>query len=644
MLVEHSGADQVWLDAMKLTNDQFLASLKELDWLKNNPEFSERPASIIEFLGPNYLNIEANVRPGLRETLIDIFGTESQPYSLAKFKEAMMTGAIGIGKTTFASIVLPYMVHWVLCLKDPQAFFGLMPGSRIAFMMMSTSEDQAREVIFADVVARIKHSPWFKKWPQDPSFKNQMRWPEKDIWIVPGDSAETTFEGYNILGGVLDEMDSHRVTPKADYAENGYNTISNRISSRFGDRGLLILIGQMKKASGFAAKKYAQFNEDPEAYTKRMTLWESFGWGDKRFLNDDGTRNSFWFDRRRKVEVPKLMVDMQHNDDFMEIPNLYKKQFINDSDKALKDLAGFPPIVGNPFIGMTFKLDEAMDRWHDRFGVRDSPLLPRLDKAEFAPWFRARDTLPRVLHIDIAYSANGDALGLAMGHVRELKEVEDEERPVIVFDMLLRMRPLPGREIILSEIRQIVYQLRDELGFRIKKVTLDGFQSQDTMQQLQKRRINTDYLSVDRSLLPYQDLRDAIYEERIEFPKYMTYLKHGDTKLVNIAYQELTQLIDTGRKVDHPEGGSKDVADAMAAVCSTLAGDRQYRRGVRQSQRPANSGTSSSSDQYDPTRNQSKSSTPGFGPLPSMPSVTMPGGGLLTGGDIFDGLGIPRGR
>jgi hypothetical protein len=626
-----------------MTDDQFKAALREMDWLKNNPDFSERPASIREFLGPNYLNIEKNVRPGLLQVLVDIFGEESQPYSLAKYKEAMMTGAIGIGKTTFASIVLPYMVHWVLCLKDPQVFFGLMPGSRIAFMMMSTSEDQAREVIFADVVARIKHSAWFKKFPQDPSFKNQMRWPEKDIWIVPGDSAETTFEGYNILGGVLDEMDSHRVTPKADYAENGYNTISNRISSRFGDRGLLILIGQMKKASGFAAKKYTQFNDDPDAYTNRMTLWESFGWGDKRFLRDDGSHDSFWFDKRRKIEVPQLMVDLQENPDFIEIPNLYRKQFMNDPDKALKDLAGYPPIVGNPFIGMTFKLDAAREKWHERFGVQSSPVLPRLDIPEFAPWFRAKDTLPRVVHIDIAYSANGDALGMAMGHVRELKNVDGEDRPVIVFDMILRMRPMPGREIILSDVRRVVYQLKDELGFKIKKVTLDGFQSQDTIQQFNRRRLDSEYLSVDRNLIAYQDLRDAIYEERIEFPRYVTLIKHGDHKPIEMAYQELTQLIDTGKKVDHPEGGSKDIADAMAGVCSVLAGDRQYRRGVKQSSVNSSS-NGTRTDEYDPTQVQSKKNGSAFGSPPSLQPVTMPGGGLIGSGDIFDGLKIPRGR
>jgi hypothetical protein len=246
-----------------------LATLtREVKWLAKNPAFERRPATIEEFLRAPYLDIYDRVRPGLREAFIDIFGTVVRTERIADVERAMFTGGIGIGKTTFASIALPYMAHWVLCLRDPQEFYNLIPGSRIAFMQMSTSGKQAREVIFGDIKARIKHSRWFvENFPYDDNFTNQIRFP-KDIWIIPGDSGETTFEGYNILGGVLDEMDSHKQTEEKDYADVGYNTIESRIASRFvdntdpereGHRGLILCIGQMKKAHGFAARKYKEF-------------------------------------------------------------------------------------------------------------------------------------------------------------------------------------------------------------------------------------------------------------------------------------------------------------------------------------------------------------------------------------------------
>lgn len=560
----------------------------ELQWLIRNPAFKERPASIIEFLGPDYLNIESGTRDGVKECLVGIFGDKPNVYNLANVQRAMFTGGIGIGKTTFASIALPYMVHWCLCLKDPQKYFGLLPGSRIAFMQMSTSEKQAKEVLFGDIFARIKHSNWFKGYPFDPKFTSQIRFP-MDIWIVPGDSRETSFEGYNILGGIIDEIDSHLVTEKKDYAESGYDTIHARITSRFLDRGLLILIGQMKKSTGFASKKYEEFVKDGMdggCFAKKLSIWESLGW--ERFTDDKGVRKSFWFDPRRKVVIPNIQVGFIDPETLLEIPNVYKKDFENNPEKALRDHAGIPPLVGDAFISMADRVESARDRWHARYDIGESPVGTNLSKPNFKDWFMAPDTLKRVVHIDIAYSAQGDALGLAMGHIREVTEIDGEMKPVIVFDCLVRMRPLPGTQIQLADVRQIVYHLKNDRGYRIKKVTLDGFQSTDTLQQLAKKKFQTQYISVDKDILPYHDLREAIYEERVEFPRFMSLKKHGDIEPVEIAVNELLHLIEKENgKIDHPEGGSKDVSDAMAGVVTTLMGDRNYRRGVSSRSRTA---------------------------------------------------------
>lgn len=551
---------------------------RETQWLIDNPEFDERPANIIEFLGEDYLGIESKIRPGVKQSLVDIFGADINPKRIAKVRYAMFTGAIGIGKTTFASIALPYMAHWVLCLKDPQDYYDLLPGSRIAFMQMSTSEKQAEEVVFGDIFARIKHSKWFvENYPYDDKFTKQIRF-AKDIWILPGDSAETTFEGYNILGGILDEADSHKQTKDKDYADVGFDTINSRIDSRFQDRGLLIVVGQMKKATGFAKRKYEEFLNDPNAHVTRMTIWESLGW--EKFLNLDGSRDSFFYDTKRKQIVPTGVAAVVATENIIEIPTVYKKNFQNNPEKALRDLGGVPPNTSDPFISLEYKVTLARDKWVDRYGY-DSPVDENPTRPKLADWFKAEnDPRRRAAHIDLAYSGDGDACGIAMGHVEQVVEIDEEKKPYIIIDLLYRVRAMPGTEIMISDIRRIIYELRDERRFRLKKITMDGFQSTDTMQQLRKRRFEVDYLSIDRNTLPYEDLREAIYEERIEFPKYMTYINKGDTKLVEITVQELLNLQETPKKVDHPVGGSKDLADAMAGVVSTLMGDRAYRKGV----------------------------------------------------------------
>jgi len=607
-----------------------LTTAQELQWLKRNPAFHERPANIIEFLGSDYLDIEKGVRDGIKEALVSIFGENPNVHNIALVQRAIFTGAIGIGKTTFASIALPYMCHWCLCLRDPQDFFSLLPGSRIAFMQMSTSETQAKEVLFGDIFARIKHSKWFKQYPHDEKYKNQIRFP-KDIWIVPGDSSETTFEGYNILGGIVDEIDSHKVTEKKDYAEEGFNTISSRVTSRFHDRGLVILIGQMKRSTGFAARKYKEFTEDGidgGSFAKRMTIWESHGW--EKYLNPDGTRKSFLFDPKRKTIVPEIMRDIMDQGDLMEIPTVYEKDFKNNPEKALRDLAGIPPLVGEAFISMVERVEICRDKWAKRYGLEmgDQPVQGTLSKPKFADWFTATDTIPRVAHLDIAYSASGDALGLAMGHIRELAEVEGEIKPIIVFDFLLRMRPMPGMQIVLSDVREIIYYIKNERGFKLKTVTMDGFQSTDTMQQLLKKKINARYLSVDKDILPYHDLREAIYEGRVEFPQYMVEMRHGDVTKVEIAVQEILRLVvTTNGKIDHPEGGSKDVSDAMAGVVTTLMGDRQYRRGVSTASVGSSAPSGAPSVAVPGFKVGSTTSRDLGSGLPSMPQIPqMPGG------------------
>lgn len=563
------------------------AAAKEVAWLVANPDFDRRPATIEEFLKAPYLDIWDRVRPGLRDAFIDIFGTEVTSERIAFVERAMFTGAIGIGKTTFASIALPYMAHWVLCLKDPQKFYGLLPGSRIAFMQMSTSRKQALEVVFGDIKARIKNSEWFlENFPYDDNFTNQIRFP-KDIWIIPGDSGETTFEGYNILGGILDEMDSHKQTQDKDYADVGYNTIESRIASRFvdnsdpdreGHKGLILCIGQMKKAHGFAARKYKEFLADDKAKVVRMTIWESYGWD--KYTDSAGNRRSFWYDIRRKSIVPDGVAAVITNPNMIEVPRAFKNSFQNNPEKALRDLAGIPPETEDAFISLADRVDAARDRWVERHGdespVSDDPVRPK-----FAEWFKAEnDPRRRAIHLDLAISGNGDALGFAMGHVEELVEREGEKKPYIVFDCLLRIKAVPGTEIILGDVRHLIYYLKYERNFRVRKVTMDGFQSTDSLQQFRKKRIEADYLSVDKQTLPYEDLREALYENRLEFPPYFTYISRGAAERVEIAIQELLRLQFDGKKVDHPVDGSKDVADAMAGVCFTLMGDRTYRKGA----------------------------------------------------------------
>lgn len=570
-------------------------------WLRDNPDFRMRPASIQEFIGPGYLN-ERNVRPGVMDALIETFGEKVNPYSISNKRKALLTGAIGIGKSTYAAIALSYMVHWIKCLKNPKEFYDLSEDSVIGFMMMSTTEKLAQEVIFQKVKKRIEKSDWFQSYAplaeENKRMTKQMRF-EGDIWIVPGSSEETSFEGYDILGGIVDEGDSHKVTERKNYAVEGYNTIESRIKSRFTDfytekhRGLIICIGQSKTKSGFMMTKYHEFEKDDDAVTVRMSLWESYGWyrftedkNDIKRKRETSPRKSFYYNMKTRDILSKEVAQLIMNKDLIEVPLAYLSEFENDPVKALRDLGGIPPEQEDAFISRPHLITENQELWHERFAEFQSPVGTdhELGRIELPTWFRPGyldGDFRRVIHVDTAYSPEGDALGLAMAHIPEKVNQYGEDRPIIVFDLLMRIKATPSAEINFGEIREFIYKLRDDRDFNIDFVTIDGFQSYDFIQLLRKNRIKADNSSMDKNKAPYEDIRDAINDHRCLHPRYMVKYRITDTDSVNIAYKELSEVQDIGKKIDHPKDGSKDVADAMAGCVHTLVSMSKYVREAR---------------------------------------------------------------
>jgi hypothetical protein len=313
--------------------------------------------------------------------------------------------------------------------------------------------------------------------------------------------------------------------------------------------------------------------QDPKAYTSLITIWESMGW--EKFLNPDGSRASFWYDTQRYVFTTKELAGLQgFPAHIIEVPLVYERDFLNSPQKALRDLAGRPPEVNSPLFHDPSKIDLCRTLYTDRHGG----FVPVDPQNRFHDDLRAQNSVPRVGHIDIAFSPDGDALGLAIAHVAEMVKYDDERKPFIVFDLVMRIQAPPGRELFLGDIRQLIYELKYDRKFNITKITTDGFQSTDMRQQLQRRRIMTEVLSADRTTLPYFDLHDAVVEGRVAIPPYMVPTSPADPTLMDIVYKEMSQLQDEGSKIDHPPDGSKDVADAIACVVSSIMGDPRFHR------------------------------------------------------------------
>jgi hypothetical protein len=496
-----------------------IRELEDFQWLLQNPKFREKPVTVQTFIdSPLYLNLKGKCRPRIYQILTDIFS--------GNYSEGVVAGAIGTGKTFTSSVAITYMVYKLGCLKNPQAYFGLSPDDGIFVMFMSSNEQNARNIIFSAVKARIDNSEWFRnRFPYDPKVLSELRFPNK-VFIIPGNSSETFFEGYNIYGGVLDEADSHLRTPEKDFAEEGYYAIKGRIRSRFGDRGLLMVIGSFKSVYGFLMKRIEQAKNEPRTYTTVVPYWESPNPATHQYSGE-----KFIF---RGLEIP-----IEH-----------KVDFDRDPERSLRDIAAVPSQAVEPFFAFPNRIEENANTEREN---------PTVDDKQFKDWFKAPDDDPRVIHIDLGINKKrGDACGLSMGTITGFKESGGEYLPQIKIDLIMRITSPPGGEVLISDVRQYIYELQRR-NFNIKKVTFDGFQSTESIQELNRRKINAELLSVDRDTKAYESLKEAIYQERLDYYPHRYFIDEAKAlELVN------------GEKVDHQPNRSKDVSDSVAGVVYNL--------------------------------------------------------------------------
>jgi hypothetical protein len=507
------------------------AQLEEIKWLIEHPEYEERPVDIETFVNnTEYLGLKFTIvgnrgfgcRPRILKVLKDIFDDGK------KYEEFVLNCGIGWGKDFTSSIVLCYQLYRLACLKDPQSFFGLSKGSSIHLMLMSINEEHARDVLFGEVRARIDNSSWFKrKFFYNKKILTYLQFP-KNIFLIPGNSKDTTFVGYNIFTAIIDEGDDYTITKTRDDAIEGYNAIKDRIVSRFRDKGLLGMIGSPKTVEGFMMNMYNNVQGISNRYRIWVSTWDS--------LLDTGllSGESFFYKD-------------------LEIPVEYQERFKSDPERALRDLGGRPSYAKQPFITLVERIDEMFsDKVNIVFDFKDDNVN---SFARFKESISGDESYEYYGHLDLAVNRKrGDRLGFSVGHVSGWKRVDSEDKPIITIDIAMVITSPPGGEIVFEEVKQMIYYLVEK-KFNFKKITADSWNSIDMLQSLRNRGIFSEVLSVDKTTEPYERFKQTMYESRIMCHKYQ------------LLADELKRLeLVNGEKVDHPDNFSKDCADAVCGV------------------------------------------------------------------------------
>lgn len=560
--------------ALVLKGDGGMESLNSFATPKR--DFRVTPVDPLTFLTSKmYLNLEDELYPKVGEEFVKM--------NSGDYVEVVLTGAIGTAKTTLAIWTTAYQVYLLACLRNPQQTFGIDRSSEILFVFQSLNATLAKQLNYDRFRSLIQTSPFFTEYfPFDTKINTECIFPNR-ILVRPISGQETGAIGQNVFGGLLDEVNFMEVTANSTKSVDGgeynqavalYNSLARRRQSRFMKKGKLpgvfCLVSSKRYPGQFTDIKAAEAQREIERTGTTTTyIYDKRTWDVLPSEDFSGE----WFqifigDLSRKPRILEKgdPIDRAKNKELIvDVPIEYIEAFKTDMLNAMRDIAGVSTLAQHPFIMNN-------DAIADGFGTVSSVLTRdavdfQETKIKVMQNKFLLPTEPRFVHIDL--SMTGDATGVACGFVDKFVKVKAgdgtfETLPNIVFDFMLRVTPPKGGEINYQKIRDLIYRCK-ERGLNIKWVSCDSYQSTDMMQLLRRKGYQTGMVSIDRDIEPYSFLKTAFYQGRVDCPSHPFVQKE-------IARLEIDQKKG---KVDHPDDGSKDVADAMAGVIFGLTMRRE---------------------------------------------------------------------
>jgi hypothetical protein len=454
----------------------------------------------------------------------------------------------GSGKDHICRIASMRIAYLLMCLISPQEYYGIPEQDTIHMLNVASSSTQAQQAFFTPITRAVK-SGWFKD-RCDPHI-NTISY-AKNIECISGHSDAETQEGLNLMLGIADEVDAFKskgeivvrrirsAREPTKSVENILDMIRTSGSTRF---------PQVFKNVRISYPRYLGSMIQQLTRTAREDLKKK-GEASRHFLSGP---LATW-------EVnPRVTGKDMFADDYETDPVMARSKYECKPSRAVNPYFRNHDAVDATFLDVPPPVKVSYKREHKAW----------VPFYAYRPDFKPIVGAVYAMHADMAIS--GDKAGIALAHVQKYEtyekilagpEGEDvpflDRRPVIKVDFVLAFEAdislKPAREIQIRWARQLAFELVQR-GFTIKQMTYDGFQSEDSMQILRSRGIDSKKVSTDANIEPYRNLRDIMYEGRLATPK---------NTLLREELLSLTKLVNG--KIDHPASSSKDLADAFACA------------------------------------------------------------------------------
>lgn len=493
--------------------------------------------------------LHPDVYPVIIDDMKEIF---SGPNYAPKYRTFVDIEGTGSGKSTKAALFTTYSIYRLHCYKDPARALGLRSKSIIAFINMAPTADQAKRLVFTRVGDAIKRIRVFtsRGWLPNPNIESYLDFPKR-ILVVPGNSSKSFSLGYDLYGGIIDEAEHFTESVTTDPVEQLYCQLNDRRESRFHNDGLIVLISDARTAHCYLEKLASMSKSDSTIYFKRRSRWEA-----KPELKVHPT---FEY----AVNVPNDSGGIDHV--VLHPPEIYRKNFEERPGEALRTIAAIPTMTLTPFFGNWAAVIESLNQRRADPAPDNGtgqPLYPADVYRQLPGNFRALPGVGYFAHVDLARSRDAgvrsDCAGFAICHRAPDVEAGGQKWSTVVLDLAVRFKGSLTRPVKFSEVRELIYNLDKLNGFKFVKITYDGWQSIESLDELSAVGYNVDKRSV--GIEEFIVLRDLMYGNRLDW--------FSDQWLLH----ELQTLEDLDNKVAATLGEHDDESFAVAGAVSNALG------------------------------------------------------------------------
>jgi hypothetical protein len=545
-------------------------------------DYEEIPVSIDEFiesddfLGPQF-DYGKNIYPFWREKLREIFDPCSE------ITEIILSGSIGQGKSTVAAVAMAYILHHILCLRQPQLYYNLAKNSYLALAFINLTLAAAYGIGYRKFMDILKESPWFVRNGSIKGRKgSEIYVPNRGIDILAGSKPSHTI-GRDVFAAFLDELSFAGVQDSLKAKKQVmelYTNIRRRMESRFMVAGKIpckiFLVSSKNRESDFLESYMNSVRGRPEVLIVDEPIWVV----KSHVLSLCG--QTFRVCVGGRLLPSKIPKDDEPSDQLLsqgyriiDVPVEYKRSFESNIEKALNDIAGIATAAGFKYM-VPDNIKKVMGTGSNLFTVEilNIGLRTPYEISEFVNLERVREFLGRKVYVHMDLSKNGDNTGIAIVHPESYQSVtridESSGREFSYRDLKFRvigcvaLKALPGSEIPYYRIKEFVDWLR--LHFNVVAANADGYQSLEMTQYFTLKGLRSRVVSVDRTpCVGYSTTRSAIDDGRIIVPSHA---------LLEKEWMELEET-ETG-KIDHPydesgePAGSKDVSDCVAGCIQEI--------------------------------------------------------------------------